>query len=149
TGHFIALALSMPLFGKIGDVRGHRRVYLVGLAGFTVATILTAFAWDGASLIAIRAIGAVPGAATGPASMALIMRAFPEDERVKAMGWWSLVGAGAPVLGLVAGGPLVDAIGWRAMFLVQAPVALAALRASIPVPPATPRTRPQPIGYPG
>ena len=149
TGPFLALALSMPLFGKIGDVRGHRRVYLVGLAGFTVATILTAFAWDGASLIAIRAIGAVPGAATGPASMALIMRAFPEDERVKAMGWWSLVGAGAPVLGLVAGGPLVDAIGWRAMFLVQAPIALAALLVAIPVLHETPRMERQSIDYAG
>src|SRR5262249_60821070 len=115
----------------------------------TIATFLTAFAWDGASLIAIRAVGAVPGAATGPASMALIMRAFPEEDRVKAMGWWSLVGAGAPVLGLVAGGPLVDAIGWRSVLPLPPPVALAALRASIPVPPATPRTRPQPIGYPG
>src|SRR5262249_14352278 len=44
TGPFLALALSMPLFGKIGDVRGHRRVYLAGLAGFTIATFLTAFA---------------------------------------------------------------------------------------------------------
>ncbi len=149
TGPFLALALSMPLFGKIGDVRGHRRVYLLGLAGFTVATFLTAFAWDGASLIAIRAVGAVPGAATGPASMALIMRAFPEEDRVKAMGWWSLVGAGAPVLGLVAGGPLVDAIGWRAMFLVQAPIALVALVVAIPVLHETPRMERQSIDYAG
>jgi len=149
TGPFLALALSMPLFGKIGDVRGHRRVYLAGLAGFTVATFLTAFAWDGASLIAIRAVGAIPGAATGPASMALIMRAFPEEDRVKAMGWWSLVGAGAPVLGLVAGGPLVDAIGWRAMFLVQAPIALVALLVAIPVLHETPRMERQSIDYAG
>lgn len=149
TGPFLALALSMPLFGKIGDVRGHRRVYLVGLAGFTVATFLTALAWNGASLIAIRTIGAVPGAATGPASMALIMRAFPEEDRVKAMGWWSLVGAGAPVLGLVAGGPLVDAIGWRAMFFVQAPIALVALLVAIPILHETPRLGRQSIDYAG
>jgi MFS family permease len=124
TGPFLALALSMPLFGKIGDVRGHRRVYLIGLAGF-------------------------PGAATGPASMALIMRAFPEEDRVKAMGWWSLVGAGAPVLGLVAGGPLVDAIGWRAIFLVQAPLALLALLVAIPILHETPRMEREPIDYPG
>jgi EmrB/QacA subfamily drug resistance transporter len=149
TGPFLALALSMPLFGKIGDVRGHRRVYLAGLAGFTVATFLTALAWDGASLIAIRSLGAIPGAATGPASMALIMRAFPEKDRVKAMGWWSLVGAGAPVLGLVAGGPLVDAIGWRSIFLVQAPLALVALLVAIPILHETPRMEREPIDYPG
>jgi EmrB/QacA subfamily drug resistance transporter len=149
TGPFLALALSMPLFGKIGDVRGHRRVYLLGLAGFTVATFLTALAWDGASLIAIRSLGAIPGAATGPASMALIMRAFPEEDRVKAMGWWSLVGAGAPVLGLVAGGPLVDAIGWRAIFLVQTPLALIALLVAIPILHETPRLAREPIDYRG
>jgi EmrB/QacA subfamily drug resistance transporter len=149
TGPFLALALSMPLFGKIGDVGGHRRVYLAGLAGFTVATFLTALAWDGPSLIAIRTLGAIPGAATGPASMALIMRAFPEEDRVKAMGWWSLVGAGAPVIGLVAGGPLVDAIGWRAIFLVQAPLALLALLVAFPVLRETPRTKREPIDYAG
>jgi EmrB/QacA subfamily drug resistance transporter len=149
TGPFLALALSMPLFGKIGDVRGHRRVYLIGLAGFTVATFLTALAWDGASLIAIRTLGAIPGAATGPASMALIMRAFPAEDRVKAMGWWSLVGAGAPVLGLVAGGPLVDAIGWRSIFLLQAPLALVALLVAIPILHETPRLGRQSIDYAG
>jgi EmrB/QacA subfamily drug resistance transporter len=149
TGPFLALALSMPLFGKIGDVRGHRRVYLLGLAGFTVGTVLTAFAWDGASLIAIRVLAAVPGAATGPASMALIMRAFPEEDRVKAMGWWSLVGAGAPVIGLVAGGPLVDALGWRTIFLIQAPLALVALLVAIPILRETPRADREPIDYGG
>jgi EmrB/QacA subfamily drug resistance transporter len=149
TGPFLALALSMPLFGKIGDVRGHRRVYVAGLAGFTVATFLTALAWDGASLITIRTLGAIPGAATGPASMALIMRAFPEEDRVKAMGWWSLVGAGAPVIGLVAGGPLVDAIGWRSIFLVQAPLSLLALVVAFPILHETPRADREPIDYAG
>jgi EmrB/QacA subfamily drug resistance transporter len=149
TGPFLALALSMPLFGKIGDVSGHRRVYLLGLAGYTVATALTAFAFDGSSLIAVRVLGAVPGAATGPASMALIMRAFPEGDRVKAMGWWSLVGAGAPVLGLVAGGPLVDAFGWRSIFLVQAPLAALALLVAVPVLHETPRLGREPIDYGG
>jgi len=68
----------------------------------------------------------VGGAATGPSSMALIMQAFSADDRVKAMGWWSLVGAGAPVVGVVAGAPIVDAVGWRALFLLQAPVLLVA-----------------------
>src|SRR5881394_3967224 len=139
TGPFLALALSMPLFGKVGDVRGHRRVYLVGLAGFTVATLLTAFAWDGSSLIAIRTLGAIPGAATGPASMALIMRAFPEEHRVKAMGWWSLVAGGAPV----------DAIGWRSIFLLQTPIALVALIVAIPILHETPRLARQSIDYAG
>lgn len=127
TGPFLALALAMPVLGKIGDVHGHRRVYLLGLSGFAVATAATALAWDAPSLIAFRVIAAIAGAATGPASMAMIMHAFPPGERAKAMGWWSLVGGGAPVIGLVAGGPLVDAIGWRAIFVVQAPLAAVAV----------------------
>jgi MFS family permease len=129
----------MPLFGKLGDIWGHRRVYLLGFAGFTIGAALTAVAWSGLALIAIRVLGSIPGAATGPTSMALIMRAFPEDERVKAMGWWALVGAGAPVIGLVAGGPLVDAIGWRWIFVIQVPLSLAALLVGFLVLHETPR----------
>jgi EmrB/QacA subfamily drug resistance transporter len=149
TGPFLALALTMPLFGKLGDLYGHRRVYLLGFAGFTVGAALTAVAWSGAALIAIRVLGSIPGAATGPTSMALIMRAFPEDDRVKAMGWWALVGAGAPVIGLVAGGPLVDAVGWRWIFVAQVPISLVALVVGFLVLHETPRREKVPIDVAG
>jgi EmrB/QacA subfamily drug resistance transporter len=149
TGPFLALALAMPLFGKLGDVYGHRRVYLLGFAGFTLGALLTAFAWSGPALIAIRVLGSIPGAATGPTSMALIMRAFPEDDRVKAMGWWALVGAGAPVIGLVAGGPIVDAIGWRWIFVAQVPLSLIALIVGVIVLHETPRKAREPIDVAG
>jgi EmrB/QacA subfamily drug resistance transporter len=149
TGPFLALALTMPLFGKLGDVYGHRRVYLLGFAGFTIGAALTAFAWSGAALIAVRVLGSIPGAATGPTSMALIMRAFPEDDRVKAMGWWALVGAGAPVIGLVAGGPIVDAIGWRWIFVAQVPLSLAALLVGMIILHETPRRTAVPIDWSG
>jgi EmrB/QacA subfamily drug resistance transporter len=139
SGPLLTFALAMPLFGKIGDVYGHRRVYLGGLATFAVFTATCALAWDAPSLIALRVLAAVGGAATGPASMALIMQAFSVDDRVKAMGWWSLVGAGAPVIGVVAGAPIVDAVGWRALFLVQAPVLLVAFGLAIIVLHETPR----------
>ena len=140
TGPFLALALAMPVLGKLGDVHGHRRVYLLGLTGFAVATATTAFSWSSTSLIVLRVIAATAGAATGPASMAMIMHAFAPGERAKAMGWWSLVGAGAPVMGLVVGGPLVDAIGWRAIFIVQAPLAALAVLLGAFVLPETART---------
>ncbi len=149
TGPFLALALTMPLFGKLGDLYGHRRVYLLGFAGFTVGAALTAVAWSGPALIAIRVVGSIPGAATGPTSMALIMRAFPEDDRVKAMGWWALVGAGAPVIGLVAGGPLVDAVGWRWIFVAQVPLSLIALVVGVLVLHETPRRERVPIDVAG
>jgi EmrB/QacA subfamily drug resistance transporter len=140
TGPFLAHALGMPLLGKVGDRYGHRRVFLIGFALFTLFTGLTALAWSAPALITIRVIGALEGAATGPASMALIMHVFRAEDRVKAMGWWSLVGAGAPVIGLVAGGPIVEAFGWRWLFVMQVPIGLAALLLAAVVLRETPRT---------
>ena len=149
TGPLLAVALTMPLFGKLGDVWGLRRVYLLGLLGFTVGSVLTAFAWNGPSLIAFRILGAVPGAAMGPTAMALVMRAFPPRERVKAMGWWSLVGAGAPVIGVIVGGPLVEAFGWRSLFVAQVPLSLAAWVLGFVVLHEAPRRSRQPIDLAG
>jgi MFS family permease len=75
-------------------------------------------------LIAFRAAGAAIGAAEGPASLAIINRTFPAERRAQALGWWSMVGAGAPVIGVVAGGPVVQAFGWRWIFIAQVPLTM-------------------------
>lgn len=149
TAPMLTFALATPLFGKFGDVYGHRRVYLIGFATFAVVAGLTATAWSAAALIGFRVLGALAGSATGPTSMALIMQAFPEEDRVKAMGWWSLVGAGAPVIGLVAGGPVVDTFGWRWIFIAQAPIAFVAVLVAGIVLHETPRKERQPIDAAG
>jgi EmrB/QacA subfamily drug resistance transporter len=149
SGPLLAVALTMPLFGKLGDVRGHRRLYLAGFAAFTVFTASCALAWDAPSLVVLRVVAAIGGSATAPASMALIMQAFPAGDRVKAMGWWSLVGAGAPVIGVVAGAPLVDAFGWRSIFVAQAPLSLAALVLAAVVLRETPRRPHEPVDAAG
>ncbi len=118
-GPLLAYGLAAPLFGKFGDVFGHRRLYLLGLAGAMVSALLTALAPTAGLLIAARALDGIQGAATGTASMALIMSAFPPRERVKAMGWWSLVGAGGPVLGVSIGSPVIQYFGWRSLFWAQ------------------------------
>lgn len=120
----LASAVALPVLGKMGDLRGQRKVFLAGFAAATAVAGLTAFAWSAVALIGLRTLTQVIGSATQPTSMALIMRAFPAEERVKAMGWWSLVGAGAPAIGLVVGGPLIDAVGWRVVFAVQAGLAV-------------------------
>lgn len=125
-------ALALPVLGKLGDLYGHRRVFLIGFTLAAVATALSASAWSAALLIFWRTLTAVTGAATQPSSLALINREYPPEERAKAMGWWAMVAAGAPVIGLIVGGPLIEAVGWRALFLVQAiimviPVVAAAL----------------------
>src|SRR6056297_2195686 len=113
-------AVALPILGKLGDLFGHRRVFLTGFTASTAITALTVLAWDPFSLIALRGLAVVIGAATMPSSMALINSVHAPQQRAKAMGWWSLVAAGSPAIGLVIGGPLIDAIGWRPLFGVQA-----------------------------
>jgi MFS family permease len=127
TGPMLIQALSMPILGKLGDLYGHRRVYLTGFAFAGIAALATASAWDANSLIAIRTIGQLTGTATMPASTALIFTVFPPRDRVRAMGWVNLVGAGSPVLGLAVGGLMVDTIGWRPLFAIQAGLSVVAL----------------------
>lgn len=140
-GPMLAFGVIGPLVGKLGDRVGHRRLFLFGLAGAAVMSVLSALAWSAGALIAFRTLGAIEGAATGPASFAVISRIFPREERVRALGYWSMVGAGAPVIGVIAGGPLVQAFGWRTLFLGQVPVILLALVLAFRLLPETPRNR--------
>jgi EmrB/QacA subfamily drug resistance transporter len=122
TGPMLAFGVVGPAFGKAGDIWGHKKVFLLGLFGAGVFAVATAFAWSAVSLIVFRTLSASFGAATGPPAMAIINRLFEAEQRVKALGYYSFVSAGAPVIGVVAGGPLVEAVGWRVIFLVQAPL---------------------------
>jgi MFS family permease len=119
TGPLLAFGIAAPFFGKAGDLFGHRRLYLFGLLGAMVSAVLTATAPDVGILLFARALDGVQGAATGTASMALILQLFAPEERVKALGWWSLVGAGGPVLGVTIGSPVIQYFGWRTLFWGQ------------------------------
>jgi len=134
-------AVFFPLLGKLGDLRGHRTIFLLGFTGATLVAGLTAFAWDAYSLIGFRTLAAVLGGATQPTAMAIIFAAYPPEERVRAMGWWSMTTAAAPALGLAVGGPLVDLFGWRVVFLLQAGLSLVALVIAFAVLQETPRKR--------
>lgn len=139
SGPILAFGIIGPAVGKLGDLWGQRRVFMLGLIGASVSAAASAVAWSAGSLIAFRVLAAAQGAATGPASFALIALVFPRSQRVKALGWWSMVAAGGPVVGVVIGGPLVSALGWRAIFAGQVPLILAALAVASRVLPETPR----------
>jgi MFS family permease len=119
TGPLLAFGVAAPFFGKAGDLFGHRRLYQFGLIGAMVSAILTATAPDVGMLLFARALDGVQGAATGTASMAIILELFSRQDRVKALGWWSLVGAGGPVLGVTLGSPVIQYFGWRTLFWGQ------------------------------
>lgn len=126
TAPLLAFGVVGPAFGKAGDLWGHKRVFVGGLALAGVFSLASALAWDPLSLIAFRTLAAASGAATGPSAMAYINRLFEPDERMRPLGLWSFVTAGAPVVGVVAGAPLVEAFGWRVIFLAQAPLCVVA-----------------------
>jgi len=139
SGPMLLSAVTFPLLGKLGDLRGHRTIFLLGFVGATVVAALTAFAWDATSLIGFRTLAAILGGATQPTAMALIFSVYPSNERVRAMGWWTMTTAAAPALGLVAGGPLVDLFGWRIVFFIQAALSAVALALAYAVLRETPK----------
>jgi EmrB/QacA subfamily drug resistance transporter len=149
TGPLLAFGLVAPVFGKSGDIWGHRRLYLYGLAGGFCCAVLSAVAPNAGTLIAARTLEGLEGAATGAASMAIIFQVFAPGDRVKAMGWWSLVGAGGPVIGVTIGGPLIQQFGWRALFIGQAPLSLLALLVNFAILPDTGRRLRQRLDWPG
>ena len=116
----IASALALPVLGKLGDLKGHRRVFVAGFALATVLTALSATATSAPQLIGWRTLAQVAGTATMPSSLALINSVHQGSRRARAMGWWSMTSAGAPVVGLSVGAPVIDAFGWPTLFLVQA-----------------------------
>lgn len=149
TGPLLALGVVAPAMGKLGDVYGHRRLYLFSMAGVAVCAALSAVAWNAGSLIAFRTLSAVEGAATGSSSLAMIFSVFGRDDRVKAMGFWSLVGAGGPVIGVALGGPVIEAFGWRWVFAAQVPLIIVAIALGSIVLPETPRRAVRRFDYAG
>ncbi|MEA2494537.1 MAG: hypothetical protein QOJ29_2448, partial [Thermoleophilaceae bacterium] len=116
------------LGGRMGDLLGRRRLFLGGLAFFTLASLLSGFASSGASLIAFRAVQGLGAAAMTPAALSTLMTTFPEGaERNKAIGIWGAVGGLGATAGWVIGGPLVDGPGWAWIFWLNVPIGVVLL----------------------
>lgn len=120
-------ALLLP-GGAMADRFGRRRLFLVGLAVLTLATLGCAAATDAPALVAARAVAGLGAALALPASLALVNLAFPEEAaRRRALGAWAACNGLALAVGPTAGGWLLDLLGWRAVFLAVAPLPAAAL----------------------
>ena len=119
TAPLLMYAIALPVLGRVSDIFGHRRVFLAGSIGAGLSAFLSAAAPTLPLLITFRTLGQVCGAATAPASLAMIAAVYPAERRLRIMGYWSLAAAGSPVVGLIVGGPLIDAFGWRSIFIVQ------------------------------
>ena len=126
TGLMLAMAVGTPLGGKISDAFGHKRVFMVGIVAMTVLMFLSALAPNMGTLIALRVLFGVAGAILMPSSMALVMHAFPVEERAKAVAFFQMAMTGGPTIGVVIGGPLIDVVGWRGIFVAFGCLALLA-----------------------
>jgi EmrB/QacA subfamily drug resistance transporter len=124
--YLLPFGALMLLGGAAGDHFGRRRLFLIGLTIFTLASVLCAAAPTLGWLLAARCAQGLGGALVMPNSLAILGSAFTREERGRAIGIWAAAGAIAGALGPLVGGWLVDAIGWRMIFFINVPIAVAA-----------------------
>jgi EmrB/QacA subfamily drug resistance transporter len=120
----LALSALILLGGGLGDRFGRRRVYVVGVVWFAAASLLCGLAPSAAWVVAGRVLQGIGGALIVPGSLALIQASIHPDDRARAVGWWSGMSGMAGAAGPLVGGALVDAAGWRWVFLVNVPIAV-------------------------
>lgn len=125
TAYIIANAIFVPIWGKLGDTIGRKKVYILGFAIFILGSVLAALSWNLSSMLVFRVIQAIAGSADYPTAMAILAVTFTDlKERGQALGIWSSSFAAASVFGPLIGGPLIDNLGWRSIFWVNLPVGL-------------------------
>ena len=126
-GYLLPLSALLLLGGAAGDKFGRRRLFLAGIAIFALASALCALAPSLALLHAGRVLQGAASAMLMPNSLAILGAAFSGEARGRAIGTWAAAGAAAGALGPLIGGWLVDAAGWRTIFLLNLPLAAGAL----------------------
>jgi MFS family permease len=130
-------AVTLITGGRLGDLYGRSRVFFLGLVGFTAASLLCGMAWSPSALIAGRVLQGGTAAIMAPQALASIQAIFPEAEKPRALGLYGAVFGLASVIGQALGGVLIAldlfGLGWRAVFLVNLPVALLVFVFGIPL----------------
>ena len=125
TAYILANAVFVPIWGKLGDTIGRKKVYIIGFVIFIFGSVLAGLSWNLSSMIVFRVIQAIAGSADYPTAMAILAVTFKEGkERAQALGLWSSSFAAASVFGPLIGGPLIDTFGWRSIFLINLPVGI-------------------------
>jgi EmrB/QacA subfamily drug resistance transporter len=131
TAYAIAFGGFLLLGGRAADLLGRRRVFMVGVALFTLASLTCGLAQNEAMLIASRAVQGLGGAIISPAALSIVMTSFEEGpERNKALGVWGALGGSGAAVGVLLGGVLTEYLSWRWIFFVNVPVGALVLLAA-------------------
>ena len=127
TSYLVANAIVLPLTGWLASHFGRKRLLMTSVIGFTIASLLCGLAPNLPLLVTFRLIQGATGGAMQPLSQAVLLEAFPPQDRGRAMGFWGLGIVVAPILGPVLGGWLTDTYSWRWVFYINLPVGIASL----------------------
>ena len=126
SAYLLAYAVPLLITGRLGDRFGPKRIYLIGLVIFTLASLWCGLSGTLELLIVARAVQGFGAALMTPQTMAVITRTFPPDRRGAAMGLWGATAGVATLVGPLAGGLLVDGFGWEWIFFINVPVGIVA-----------------------
>ncbi len=150
TAYALMFAALLVTGGKLADLYGRRRIFVVGLAIFTLSSLACGFAPSAGFLIGARAVQGVGAALMSPATLSIITATFPPKERGQAIGIWAGVSALALAIGPLCGGLIVDHIGWNWIFFVNVPVgALGIVVSRLVIPESRDTSHEQSIDLPG
>ncbi|MFC7447124.1 MFS transporter [Rhodococcus daqingensis] len=141
SAYLLAYAVPLLITGRLGDRFGPKNLYLSGLTLFTAASLWCGLSGNIEMLIVARVFQGFGAAMMTPQTMAVITRIFPPDKRGTAMGLWGAVAGVATLVGPLAGGVLVDGLGWQWIFIVNVPVGVIAFLAAVRFVPALPTNR--------
>ncbi len=151
TAYTLMFGGFLLLGGRLADLMGRRKIFLIGVTLFALSSLLAGFAQDPTQLIIFRSLQGLSGALLSPAALSLVLTIFKDGkERNKALGVWSTVAAGGGAFGLLLGGVLTQYIDWRWIFFINIPIAALIIFSSFRnLPKSTPRVKGVSLDLPG
>lgn len=148
-GYLLSLSALILLGGSLGDIFGRKKIYLIGLVGFGISSLLCALAPNATVLIIVRVLQGIFGALLTPGALSIINTNFPKELRSQAIGRWTAFGSIAIVAGPLAGGLILTVTSWRWIFLINLPIIIVCLLFAVPAIEESRDVRPRRVDFRG
>ncbi len=147
--YLLALAVLLIVGGKLGDRYGRKKLFLIGVVGFALASVAIGLVGSITGVIAFRVLQGAFGAVLMPNTLALLRSAYSPDELTRAVGVWGSAAGAATAAGPILGGLLVDNVSWESVFYLNVPVAIATIALGVPYLLESRESHRDPIDWPG